>query len=160
MGSLSDTNSQYMLLSCKSQSIILLYQAESTKGKNVIIGEKRSKLLKRGNIVLEKKTPEVSLKNSALREQDQKRSTRSTKTCLESGSYGNFVKKSQKQEEGVAELWRAPPSIRRKEPLKSRKCGQVKLTKPSLGHREQPDSRPHQGNYAATPYSFDGLVAP
>jgi len=93
-----------MLLSCKSQSIILLYQAESTKGKNVIIGEKRSKLLKRGNIVLEKKTPEVSLKNSALREQDQKRSTRSTKTCLESGSYGNFVKKSQKQEEGVAEL--------------------------------------------------------
>ena len=93
-----------MLLSCKSQSIILLYQAESTKGKNVIIGEKRSKLLKRGNIVLEKKTPEVSLKNSALREQDQKRSTRSTKTRLESDSYGNFVKKSQKQEEGVAEL--------------------------------------------------------
>ena len=93
-----------MLLSCKSQSIILLYQAESTKGKNVIIGEKRSKLLKRGNVVLEKKTPEVALKNSALREQDQKRSTRSTETRLESGSYGNFVKKSQKQEEGVAEL--------------------------------------------------------
>jgi len=93
-----------MLLSCKSQSIILLYQAESTKGKNVIIGEKRSKLLKRGNVVLEKKTPEVSLKNSALREQDQKRSTRSTKTRLESGSYGNFVKNSQKQEEGVTEL--------------------------------------------------------
>ena len=93
-----------MLLSCKSQSIILLYQAESTKGKNVIIGEKRSKLLKRGNVVLEKKTPEVALKNSALREQDQKRSTRSTKTRLESSSYGNFVKKSQKQEEGVAEL--------------------------------------------------------
>ena len=93
-----------MLLSCKSQSIILLYQAESTKGKNVIIGEKRSKLLKRGNVVLEKKTPEVALKNSALREQDQKRSTRSTKTRLESGSYGNFVKNSQKQEEGVTEL--------------------------------------------------------
>ena len=72
--------------------------------KNVIIGEKRSKLLKRGNVVLEKKTPGVALKNSALREQDQKRSTRSTKTRLESGSYGNFVKKSQKQEEGVAEL--------------------------------------------------------
>jgi len=41
-------------------------QAESTKGKNVIIGEERSELSKSRQEVPTKKFPEVSLKNSTL----------------------------------------------------------------------------------------------
>jgi len=35
----------------------------------------------------------------------------------------------------------------------------VKDANPSSGHREQSGSYPHQGNFVAMPYSFDGLVA-
>ena len=45
-------------------------QAESVKGKNIIIGEKRYELSKSRQDVPAKKLPEVSLKNSALRGQE------------------------------------------------------------------------------------------
>jgi hypothetical protein len=41
-----------------------------------------------------------------------------------------------------------------------RRLSKAKDTKLLPGYQERPDSRPHQGNRAAAPYSFDGLVAP
>jgi len=55
-------------------------QAESTKRKNVIIGEERSELSKPSQEVLVKKSSELSLKNLTLVRQEQKKGARSAKT--------------------------------------------------------------------------------
>ena len=57
-------------------------QAESTKGKNIIIGEERSEPSKSHQEAPAKKVPEDSLKNSALGGQEQKKDARSAQTGL------------------------------------------------------------------------------
>jgi len=77
-------------------------QAESTKGKNVIIGEPRSEQVKK---VAEKKSLEASLENSTLGGQKQKKGARSVQTGLTgleaglTGPSGSSGKKLQKQQE-------------------------------------------------------------
>ena len=57
-------------------------QAESTKGKNIIIGEERSEPSKSHQETPAKKVSEDSLKNSALGGQEQKKNARSAQTGL------------------------------------------------------------------------------
>ena len=57
-------------------------QAESTKGKNVIIGEPRPKHLRQSKEIPAKRSPEASSKSSTLGGQDQKKGTRSVKIGL------------------------------------------------------------------------------
>ena len=52
-------------------------QAESTKGKNIIIGEERSEPSKSHQDAPAKKVPKDSLKNSALGGQEKKKDARS-----------------------------------------------------------------------------------
>ena len=78
-------------------------QAESTKGKNIIIGEERSEPSKSHQEAPAKKIPEDSLKNSALGGQEQKKGARSIQTGLTgqetglTGHSGSSGKKFQKQ---------------------------------------------------------------
>ena len=57
-------------------------QAESTKGKNIVVGEERYDLSKSRQKAPAKKTPEDSLKNSTLGGQEQKKEAESAKTGL------------------------------------------------------------------------------
>ena len=63
-------------------------QAESTKGKNIIIGEERSEPSKSYQEAPAKKVPEDSLKNSTLGGHKQKNEAESAKTGLETGLTG------------------------------------------------------------------------
>ena len=60
-------------------------QAESTKEKNVVIGEPRSGKVKK---VAEKKSPEASSEISTLGGQEQKKGARSVQTGLVTGLIG------------------------------------------------------------------------
>ena len=80
-------------------------QAESIKGKTIIIGEERFEPSKSHQEAPTKKVPEDSLKNSALGGQEQKKDVRSAKTGLTSletgltGQSGNSRKKSRNKKE-------------------------------------------------------------
>jgi len=63
-------------------------QAESTKGKNIIIGEERSEPSKSHQEAPAKKVLEDSSKNSALGGQEQKKDARSAQSGLETGPTG------------------------------------------------------------------------
>ena len=86
-------------------------QAESAKGKNIIVGEEGSELSKTRHEAPAKKVLEDSLKNSALGGQEQKKDVRSAKTSLTgletglTGQSGNSEKNSRnKKRERKAEF--------------------------------------------------------
>ena len=73
-------------------------QAESAKGKNIIVGEERSELSKSRHEAPAKKVPEDSLKNSTLGGQEKDKGARSAQTGLtgrsrSSGKIPETVKK-------------------------------------------------------------------
>ena len=68
-----------------SKILIRPNQPESTRGKNVAIGEPRSEQVKK---VAKKKYPEASSENSTLGGQEQKKGARSVQTGLETGLIG------------------------------------------------------------------------
>ena len=80
-------------------------QAESAKGKNIIVGEERSEPSKCHQEALAKKIPEDSLKNSMFGGQKQKKGAESAKTGLTSletgltGHSGNSGKNSRNKKE-------------------------------------------------------------
>jgi len=84
--------------------------AESTKGKNIIVGEERSEPSKSHKEALAKNIPEDSLKNSALGGQEQKKDVRSTQTDLTgpetgpTGPSGISKKNSRNNKKGEAEF--------------------------------------------------------
>ena len=105
-------------------------QAESTKGKNIIIGEERSEPSKSHQETPAKKVSEDSLKNSALGGQEQKKDARSTQTGLTSLKTGPSViskknsKTTKRRGRVSSNSW---PSTRRKELLRNRTSDQIKL---------------------------------
>ena len=82
-------------------------QAESTRGKNVIIGEERFEPSKSHQEAPVKKIPEDSLKDSALGGQEQRKGARSAQTDLtgHSGSSGkNYTNNNEKERPSFKEL--------------------------------------------------------
>ena len=75
-------------------------QAESAKGKNIIVGEERSELSKSRQEALVKKVPEDSLKNSTLggARTEEGRQVCSDRSDRSDRSIWNFWKEFQKQE--------------------------------------------------------------
>ena len=79
---------KHVLELSNSKVLIRPNQAESTKEKNIIIGEERSEPSKSHQETPAKKVSEDSLKNSALGGQEQKKDARSAQTGLETGLTG------------------------------------------------------------------------
>ena len=72
----------HMLELSNSKVLIRSNQAESAKGKNIIVGEERSELSKSCHEAPAKKVPEDSLKNSTLGGQEKNKGARSVQTGL------------------------------------------------------------------------------
>ena len=133
-------------------------QAESTKGKNVIIGEPRSEQVKK---VVEKKSPEASSEISTLGGQEQKKGARSVQTSLtdRSKSSGKNSRNAKKKRPSFKQLLAKYEEKGATQKQKERP-NQAKGTNPSSEHREQSASHIRQGNNAFAPYSFGGPIAP
>src|SRR6185312_2853284 len=114
-------------------------QAESTRGKNIIIGEERFEPSKSHKEAPAKKIPEDLLKDSTLGGQEQKKGARSAQTGLETGltgRSGRSGKNSRNNMEKIPETIRKNkgrvlknswPNMRRKESSRSRRDGQIRL---------------------------------
>ena len=134
-------------------------QVESTKEKNVIIGEPRSEQVKK---VVEKKSPEASSEISTLGGQEQKKGARSVQTGL-TGPSGSSRKKSRNNKKKgrlsfkqlLAKYEEKGGTQRQKE-----QSDQAKDAKPLSKYREQSASLLQQGNNTFAPYLFGEPVAP
>jgi len=88
--------------------------------------------------------------------QEQKGGARSAKTGLETGLTGPPRKFASRARPSFKELL----AKYEKEGAVQKQKGRLnKVKKTSSKHREQLDSRPSQGKYAAEPYSFDTSIA-
>ena len=135
-------------------------QAESKKGKNIIVGEKRSELSKSHQEAPAKKVPEDSLKNSTLGGQEKNNGARSGQTGLTSletgltGHSGNSGKNSRNKKEQERPSFKELLAKYEKKGVVQKQRGRpdkAKDTKPSLS---QEQSSLSQGN------SFKGPIAP
>ena len=132
-------------------------QAESTKEKNVVIGEPRSGKVKK---VAEKKSPEASSQNSTLG------GARSVQTGLETGltgpfrSFGKISRNNKKKGRPSFKQLLAKYEDKGATQRQKEQSDQAKDAKPSSKSREQSASPLQQGNSTFAPYLFGEPVAP
>ena len=145
------------------KELIRSSQAETTKGKTVIIGNERP----------EKKTPQVAAKT--LGGQGKKKKTGSTSTGLTgsktsltgdqtglngaSSGLGNSSKAKSRARPNFKELLTKYEEKGASQQQKGQ-SSKGKGTRTSSRHQEQSDSSLHQGNRVVMPHSFDWPVAP
>jgi len=128
----------HMLELNNSKVLIRPNQAESTKGKNIIIGEERSEPSKSHQEAPTKKVPEDSLKNSVLGGQEQKKDARSARTDL-TGRSGNSGKNSRNKKEKEKPSFNELLAKYEKKGVVQKQRGQpdkVKDTKPSSSQEQ------------------------
>jgi len=127
----------------KPKVLIRPHQAESTKGKNVVVGEE-----KHCNQVLQSKTPRVATEASTLGGQDKEKWADSESTGL-TGSKGGLTGTPSKS--GNSSKSKIRPSFKellakyeKEGTAQKRRSSKVKDMKSSTKHQEQSDSHPRQ----------------
>ena len=138
-----------------SKVLIWPHQTESTKGKNVVVGEERHE-----KKVLQSKTPRVATEASTLGGQDKEKGADSESTGL-TGSKGGLTGTPSKS--GNSSKSKTRPSFKellakyeKDGTAQKRRSSKVKDMKSSTKHQEQSDSYPRQvdtpSNEPVTPW--------
>ena len=132
-------------------------QAESTRGKNIFIGEERSEPSRSHQEAPAKEIPEDSLKNSTFGGQKQKKEAESAKTGLETGltgQSGNSGKNSRNKREKERPSFKELLAKYEKKGVVQKQKGRPDKAKDTKPSSSQEQSSLGQGNL------FNGPIAP